>query len=74
MPDEFPRCRCGKSVRFQAVTATLDEGFCSDECLDRAMGRGAGASPSAARSCTPAQLTSAVAATVVGGFVALKFL
>lgn len=35
----MPTCRCGKSVRFQAVTATLDEGFCSEECLDKAMGR-----------------------------------
>lgn len=37
--DNFPKCRCGKSVRFQAVTVDLDEGFCSDECLDMAMGR-----------------------------------
>lgn len=35
--DQFNRCRCGKIVKFQAITAKLDEGFCGEECLAKAM-------------------------------------
>lgn len=31
------RCHCGKIVKFQAVTSKLDEGFCSEDCLSKAM-------------------------------------